>query len=234
LDGVTGAGDGSGRWAALELRKRLRAGWRQQIFDPARALTLAAQTMAPPPATVAPNAAVVGIAVEISGRRITWAGVGDCRLYLIRARPGGQTTVTRLSAEDSLMAIRLRAGTTPGEDSEGVLTRALPKSPEHLYSGSAELRAGDTVVLLSDGACVLADENSFIEHWRFGYELQRLAARQPGHPPLLVSLLCRRADDMGGEDNATALAICCGEPVTLPPTRHRKSTLSADELVVAQ
>jgi hypothetical protein len=129
------------------------------------------------------------------------------------------------------MAANLRSGRPSRADEADVVTSALPEPNRGIWSGSIQLYLGDIVLLVSDGACAVPGDDTGIEDWRFCDVLEDLL-NLPEHPhaPLLVSQLCRRAEDLGGEDNATALAAVCGPvPAALLRRVARRRSTVGDE-----
>jgi PPM family protein phosphatase len=96
-------------------------------------------------------------AVVIRGTRLWTAHIGESRAYLVRA--SSRPTITRLTTDHSMAASQVRAGElspeqarhAPGRD---IFLRALGKSEEHNPFPDftmREVRAGDVLVLCSDG-----------------------------------------------------------------------------------
>jgi serine/threonine protein phosphatase PrpC len=227
LDGVSGPGDGGGRWASHELGRRLRAQWRRKVWDPREALDAAVEAIGDPPMSVSPDSCTVGVIIQVTSTHLSWLCVGDCRLYLARPRSHGMS-VSRLSAEHTLRASSLRAGREVTQADTQVVTSALPRPQRALSVGRANIFLGDVVLLLSDGACRMPDDTGGLDDWLFPDVLHDLLSEADQvHAPLLVSKLCRRAEELGGEDNATALAVVCGPvpPAILNRPVRRRSVL---------
>ncbi|MEU4426452.1 hypothetical protein AB0F81_38000 [Actinoplanes sp. NPDC024001] len=230
LDGVSGTGDGGGRWASRELRRKLRAQWRDNVWDPHEALKAAVEAMSSPPMSVSPDSCTVGVIIQVTGTHVSWVCIGDCRLYLARPRSHGMS-VSRLSTEHSLRASALRAGRRVTATDGQVVTSALPQPQRVVSAGRADVFLGDVMLLLSDGACRMPDDTEGIDDWSFPDVLHDLLGEADQvHAPLLVSKLCRRADELGGDDNATALAVVCGPipPAILNRPVRRRSVLGDD------
>lgn len=227
LDGVSGVGDGGGRWASHELRDRLRAQWRRQVWDPSEALEAAVDAMSSPPVSVSPDSCTVGVVIQVTSTHVNWVCIGDCRLYLARPRSRGMS-VCRLSAEHTVRASALRAGREVTLADTQIVSSALPQPQRAISAGRANIFLGDVVLLLSDGACRMPDDTEGLADWRFPDVLHDLLVEADQvHAPLLVSKLCRRAEELGGEDNATALAVVCGPvpPAILNRPVRRRSVL---------
>jgi serine/threonine protein phosphatase PrpC len=230
LDGVAGPGDGGGRWASHELRRKLRAQWRHRVWDPREALEAAAAAMGSAPKSVSPDSCTVGVVVRIDSTHLDWACIGDCRLYLARPRSQGMS-VSRLSAEHTVSAAALRAGREVTLADTELVTSALPRPQRALAIGRANIFLGDVVLLVSDGACRMPADTDDLADWRFPDVLHDLLIEaDQAHAPLLVSQLCRRAEELGGEDNATALAVVCGPvpPAILNRPVRRRSILAEE------
>ncbi|MEU4222110.1 SpoIIE family protein phosphatase [Actinoplanes sp. NPDC026623] len=218
LDGVTGAGDGGGRWAATRLADCAELAWSSNVVEPEEVLVAAARQIGEPPAELLQRPAAVGIAVAVSpGGDCRLASVGDCVALLCRDTGDGYR-VTRLLPEDSCLAQRQRGG-EPVEDSDlGVITAALGLSPDiDPHRRSLSLAPGDYLLICSDGATHADTTDAGQRGWRFLDLLEDMVADAPP-PALLVSRLCHRADDLGGTDNATALAIRVPHPAEPAPS----------------
>jgi serine/threonine protein phosphatase PrpC len=232
LDGVSGIGDGGGRWAARELLRDLRDKWAERTWDPREALAAAVASMPQAPAPYGDTACTLGVVVRVCSERLDWVSFGDCRLYLIRPRLHGMSAV-RLSPEHSVNAVALRAGNAPRPEDADTVTNALPWPDRGNWSGSVQLHLGDVILLASDGACALLNDNG-TNDWQFNDVLEEFL-RAPEHPnaALLVSQLCRRSEELGGVDNATALAVVCGpiSDTVLSRSASRRPTVMNEPLM---
>lgn len=137
-------------------------------------------------------------AVSIVGRELTFAHVGDSRLYLVRPE-----TVTRLTRDHSYVGRLVESGIVRSEDAEShpqrhILTAALgsgkdvaPDKPEHPVA----LQAGDSLVLCTDGLWSLVGE-------------QDIAAVIRANTPAESCIsLVKMALERGGPDNVTLLVL---------------------------
>jgi serine/threonine protein phosphatase PrpC len=137
-------------------------------------------------------------ALSIVGRELTFAHVGDSRLYLVRPE-----TVTRLTRDHSYVGRLVESGIVRSEDAEShpqrhILTAALgsgkdvaPDKPEHPVS----LEEGDTLVLCTDGLWSLVGE-------------QDIAGVIRTNTPAESCLsLVKMALERGGPDNVTLLVL---------------------------
>ncbi|MEW5982532.1 MAG: protein phosphatase 2C domain-containing protein [Acidobacteriota bacterium] len=139
------------------------------------------------------------VAVLVAGNRITFANVGDSRLYLVR---GGM--VSQLSHDDSWAASMARAGASPEsirkDAMRHVLTRALGTSPAlDVEVRQAQVEPGDLLVLCSDGLYgPLGDDG-----------LARMVGTTNAGDDLpgLARALVDAANAAGGPDNVTAVVV---------------------------
>jgi serine/threonine protein phosphatase PrpC len=154
------------------------------------------------------------------------ASLGDSTAWLLRPhsdqpRPGqrlfasgtgaGWFAAWRLTPAHTVYAARLRAdAAAAGGYSE--ITGFLGGAAGQPFLADFVVRPGDVLVLATDGATVERRGE-----W-FGAALRDLAAaRSPEHGPIgagLASDLVRRAEDLGGWDNATALVVEFDPPPT--------------------
>lgn len=149
-------------------------------------------------------------AVGLLGAQLYVAHVGDSRAYLVRA--GG---VHRLTRDHSLVQRLVEAGAMTPEEAVhsphgSVLLQALGSAPEVDVDLSWQpVCQGDVVILCSDGLFrVVADA-----------ELAAAAAQIP-EPKELCRSLVQLANERGGPDNVTVLALKLGGaglPEPAPP-----------------
>jgi len=137
-------------------------------------------------------------AVSIVGRQLSFAHIGDSRLYLIR---GDQ--VSRLTRDHSYVGRLVESGIVRSEDAEThpqrhILTAALgsgrdlvPDTPEH----PVELELGDVLVLCTDGLWSLINEHELANNTRSVAPAQ--ACQQ----------LVQMALERGGPDNVTLIVL---------------------------
>jgi serine/threonine protein phosphatase PrpC len=131
------------------------------------------------------------------GERVTWAHVGDSRLY--RLRDGALGRLTR----DHSLAQKLQdEGTLAAEDlasfaEQNVILRSVGvKAEVEVETGGDEARAGDLYLLCSDGLCGYVSDEETERILRFGLA-QGLA------PAALCKQLVDLANAYGGHDNVT-------------------------------
>jgi protein phosphatase len=137
-------------------------------------------------------------ALSIVGRELSFAHVGDSRLYLIRGE-----SITRLTRDHSYVGRLVETGIVRSEDAEShpqrhILTAALgsgrdvtPHIPEH----PTHLEEGDILLLCTDGLWgVISDP-----------DLARVVQSNP--PTEACQKLVAMALDRGGPDNITVLVL---------------------------
>jgi protein phosphatase len=137
-------------------------------------------------------------ALSIVGRQLSFAHVGDSRLYLVRAE-----TVSRLTRDHSYVGRLVESGIVRSEDAEShpqrhILTAALgsgreivPDAPEN----PIPLQEGDTLVLCTDGLWSLVGEQ----------DLARIV--RTNSPAKSCTELVKLALERGGPDNITLLVL---------------------------
>jgi protein phosphatase len=137
-------------------------------------------------------------ALAIVDRQLSFAHVGDSRLYLIRAE-----TITRLTRDHSYVGRLVESGIVRSEDAEShpqrhILTAALgsgrevtPNVPEHPFP----LEEGDTLLLCTDGLWGLVGDP----------DLARVVQTNP--PAEACLKLVSMALERGGPDNITVLVL---------------------------
>ncbi len=142
-------------------------------------------------------------AVVVRGTRIWIAHIGDSRAYLVHASARSRPTIARLTTDHSIVAGMVRAGElspeqlrhSPGRD---IFLRALGKSEENNpYPDFTmnEVRAGDALVLCSDGlwSAVTEDQVAHVvctmPPQQAGEELVRLANEAEGDENISIIIL---------------------------------------------
>jgi len=137
------------------------------------------------------------VAAAVLGGRAVLAHLGDCRAYLLRA---GQ--VERLTSDHSWVEERVASGRITTEEARihpyrNVLTRALgaeidaePTVNEH------EFRAGDTLLLCSDGLWGVVEED----------ELAAMLSQLPDAKSIARALV-DLALERGGPDNISVIVV---------------------------
>ncbi|MDQ6778764.1 MAG: Stp1/IreP family PP2C-type Ser/Thr phosphatase [Actinomycetota bacterium] len=123
------------------------------------------------------------------------AHVGDSRAYLFR-----DGELTRLTQDHSLMAELIRRGKLTEEEAadhpqRSIITRALGPEPEvTVDTWTYPVRAGDVILLCSDGLTSMVSEAQVAEILRTSGELDRAA-----------QALIDEANRAGGRDNITVI-----------------------------
>jgi PPM family protein phosphatase len=137
-------------------------------------------------------------AISIVGRELSFAHVGDSRLYLIRSE-----TVSRLTRDHSYVGKLVESGIVRSEDAEAhpqrhILTAALgsgkevsPDAPERQIL----LEEGDSLLLCTDGLWSLIAEQTLAYIVRMNT------------PAKACSELIQVALDRGGPDNITVMVL---------------------------
>ncbi len=137
-------------------------------------------------------------ALSIVGQQLSFAHVGDSRLYLIRAE-----TAARLTRDHSYVGKLVESGIVRVEDAEAhpqrhILTAALgsgkevsPDFPEHPLA----LERGDTLLLCTDGL------------WSLVPEYAVTVVVRSHTPANACSELVQMALDHGGTDNVTVMIL---------------------------
>jgi serine/threonine protein phosphatase PrpC len=137
-------------------------------------------------------------AISITGHELSFAHVGDSRLYLVRPE-----TVSRLTRDHSYVGRLVESGIVRSEDAEShpqrhILTAALgsgkdvvPDKPER----PVELLEGDTLMLCTDGLWSLVGEHDLA------------AVVRTSTPTQACATLVKLALERGGPDNVTLLIM---------------------------
>lgn len=208
-DGVSGRGNGTGLLAAETIATQLHQCWKDDSLHPAHWLqtchnelrSLAARRGMEGPGQ-RPAATAIGLRITADGSMQS-ASVGDSVAFLCRPTDRG-VIVSRLTPEDSIIAQRTREGHPIRPEDLAVVTRALGVGDAITpHQRHIHLHTGDIVVVVSDGASRGHSVDGGIDCWQFEDALEELARAHPS-PALLASQLCRRAEELGGQDNATA------------------------------
>ena len=137
-------------------------------------------------------------AVSIVDHELSFAHVGDSRLYLVR-----NDTISRLTRDHSYVGRLVESGIVRSEDAEShpqrhILTAALgsgkevtPDKPDHPF----RLEEGDTLVLCTDGLWSLVGEQDIAGVVRSSTPAESCVA------------LVKMALERGGPDNVTLLVL---------------------------
>jgi serine/threonine protein phosphatase PrpC len=145
-----------------------------------------------------------------SGGTLLVGHVGDSRAYLVR-----DGELTQITNDHSLVEEMVREGELTPEQAEvhpqrSIITRALGIDPQvEVDVYPLELRAGDRVLLCSDGLTTMLRADEIAEILGGEHDAERAAQR-----------LVDAANAAGGEDNVTALVVDVveddGAPVVAP------------------
>jgi protein phosphatase len=136
-------------------------------------------------------------ALLLGDDELTIAHVGDSRAY--RLRDG---ELTRLTRDHSLVGEMVRRGAITEAEAEvhpqrSILTRALgPEDSVEVDTLSHGLRAGDVLLICSDGLTGMVDEATIAAQMGSGLPMREVA-----------DALIRRANENGGVDNITVVAF---------------------------
>ena len=143
-------------------------------------------------------------AAGVVGDRLIAATVGDSRVYVLRAR-----ALVQVTRDQSLQSALLAAGHSPGEvaSAGGAILQALGVGDDVEPSLSmAELRAGDRVLLCSDGLYGLVGDPAIA-----------MLLSEPHDVQQAVRLLVAAARAAGGSDNITAIVCEVSGGGLVPP-----------------
>ena len=150
------------------------------------------------------------VAALLTDHLLSFAHVGDSRLYLIRAQ-----SIQPLTTDHSWVAEQVRSGLMTEEEAErsprrNMVTRAVGVQPDvDVTVGETELRNGDVLLLCSDGLTKGVSTLPIL-HALLRTEDMSEAVRQ------LVTL----ANDAGGEDNVTVISLAIHDAME-PTMWHR-------------
>jgi len=131
------------------------------------------------------------------GDRLFLAQVGDSRAYLVR---GGQAE--QLTKDQSLMQRLVEAGEMTQEEADAsdrrnIILQALgPEAQVTIDLTHQQVRRGDTLILCSDGLSGLVRPPEIAQ-----------IATELDDPKIMCERLVARANEMGGPDNITVIAV---------------------------
>jgi serine/threonine protein phosphatase PrpC len=140
-------------------------------------------------------------AVYLDGPNLAIAHVGDSRAYVLR-----DSELTRLTHDHSLVEELMRRGKlTPEQAAEhpqrSIITRALGIEPEvEVDTWTYPARAGDVVLLCSDGLTSMIEESLIAEVLRAAPDLDQAGEQ-----------LIREANAAGGRDNITVILFAVAD-----------------------
>lgn len=137
------------------------------------------------------------VAILLTDQLISFAHVGDSRLYLVRSH-----AIHPLTADHSWVAEQVRSGLMTESEAErspqrNIVTRALGVAPDvDVTVGETELQIGDRLLLCSDGLTKGVSTGTILKTLALTDDMRGAAER-------LVAL----ANDAGGEDNTTVITL---------------------------
>ena len=163
-------------------------------------------------------------AALVEGRRLHVAHVGDSRAYLLRSGSFAQLTDDHTFVQHLIDEGRITREEAASHPQRSVVTRAIGVSPDvEVDSLSLDLRAGDQILLCSDGLTGVVDDTTIAS-----------VLEETEDGDRAVDGLIERANAGGGPDNITVVLLRYDddEPVdaTAPaaPIAIRSSTSSDD------
>ncbi|MGH2872220.1 MAG: Stp1/IreP family PP2C-type Ser/Thr phosphatase, partial [Solirubrobacteraceae bacterium] len=162
-------------------------------------------------------------AVYVDDGGLAVAHVGDSRAYIYR---GGE--LVRLTEDHSLVEELVRQGKLTEEQAaehpqRSIITRALGIEPEvQVDTRTYPARAGDCVLVCSDGLTSMIDEQQVAAILQAEPELERAGER-----------LIAAANEAGGRDNITVILFRLEEAGDDPPVAPTEVTLGAAVQVLA-
>jgi protein phosphatase len=184
------------------------------------------------PATAGMGTTVTVVLVDEAAGRAFVGHVGDSRAYRIA---GG--ALEQLTADHSLVAELVRTGRLTEEEAavhphRSVITRALGTEADvEVDTHEVTLAPGELVLLCSDGLTTMVGDQ----------EILRLATEAELDPHRVVDVLVDAANQAGGEDNITVVAmeLVEGDPPERPvrpavPMRAVPPVQAVDETATAE
>jgi hypothetical protein len=141
------------------------------------------------------------VAAVVRGTRLTVANVGDSRAYLVRGRQ-----VRQLTTDHSWVGEQVDKGVLTSEQARNhpfrnIITRYLGEKPEvEVDVFPQNLRAGDTILLCSDGL-----SGELTDH-----EIGQVVVHNRGDPQAAASQLTQLAGEGEEADNITAVVVNVG------------------------
>jgi protein phosphatase len=142
------------------------------------------------------------IAAVVHDNILSFAHVGDSRLYLIR---GG--VIQALTTDHSWVAEQIQQGLMTEEEANrsprrNIVTRALGVEPHvEVTLGELPVFDGDVFVLCSDGLTRCVDTGRILR-----------VVTEAGEPAAITRRLVGLANDAGGEDNTTVITVAFRRP----------------------
>lgn len=138
------------------------------------------------------------VAALADGDHLTFAGVGDSRIYLVR-----EAEIRQLTRDDSWLELALGQRLITREERAGhplrnVLTKAVGLQEELDFDvGEEPLAPGDAVLLCSDGLSAVVPED----------EIAGILRRHATNLAMACRALVAAANEAGGPDNVTVVVL---------------------------
>ncbi len=138
------------------------------------------------------------VAAMVDEIHITFASAGDSRVYRIR-----QNAIEQMTTDDSWIQVAINEGVLDPDEADShpmrnIITKAIgAKETIDLIVQEEELQEDDLYLLCSDGLHGMISDN----------EILKIVAESNGELEECVNNLIQAANDNGGKDNVTALAI---------------------------
>ena len=167
--------------------------------------------------------ATVALVDEHAGT-LTLAHVGDSRAYLFREGDLEQLTTDHSLVGELVRTGRLTEAEAAVHPHRSVITRALGTEADvEVDTRTVELRAGDLVLLCSDGLSAMLRDDLIVQ----------LLQETGADPPRAADALVRAANAAGGEDNVTVVIVELieGEPPERTTAETTVETVTAAPVV---
>lgn len=138
------------------------------------------------------------VAVVVGGEKVTFAGAGDSRLYRIRG-----DEIEQLTTDDSWVQVAINEGVLEPDEADthpmkNIITKAIGAKESIEFSVQEDdFREGDIYLLCSDGLHTMVSDDDIL----------KIVLDSGGKLKKCVENLVRAANDNGGKDNVTVLAI---------------------------
>jgi protein phosphatase len=154
-------------------------------------------------------------AILVDGDEVSIAHVGDSRAYVFR-----DGKLKRLTSDHSLVEELRRQGRLTEQQAEehpqrSIITRALGPEPEvDVDTMTYPARPGDVFLLCSDGLTTMLSEQ----------QIERVVAAAPSLDELSLQLV-RDANEAGGRDNITVVAVRLEDAAAAPEPEEGKTLI---------
>ncbi len=138
------------------------------------------------------------VAVALEDDFLSVAHVGDSRAYCLRGKELQPLTRDHSWVAEIQEAQNISAEEASSVVGKNVITRALGvRESVAVDYRTVKAKPGDIFILCSDGLCGFADDDEILDVARLGH----------GDVDKITDLLVRMANDRGGADNVTVIAI---------------------------